>query len=71
MEETQLIRTRKEGGLEIIPGVFVMRQAKFLTTNLIRMNSKHKIIRDSSRALLEAYMAKTGKQINLPEPPTI
>ena len=71
MEETQLVRTRKEGGLEIIPGVFVIKQSKFLTTNLIRMNSKHKIIRDSSRDLLEAYMAKTGKIITLPEPPTI
>jgi len=71
MEENQLIHARKEGGLEIIPGVFVMRQSKFLTTNLIRMTSKHKIIRDSSRHLLEAYMAKTGKIIALPEPPTI
>lgn len=67
MEEKQLIAPKRERGLEITPGVFVMNESRFLITEITRLKSKSKIVRESSKLLLQAYMLKTGNNIVLPD----
>lgn len=63
MEEKQLIASKKEYGLEITRGVFVVNHVKFVRTEITRLKSKSKIVREASKVLLQAYMLKTGIDI--------